>query len=262
MQMDWAAGTLKYNQAHYVPGTPLSVYDYQSATNTTIVPANGATASLYRYTPYITRPNTFCNLFSNTFGWATGIGSCNDPQISITDAVFTNSAAMNEAQIQAFLVAHGSYLANYTVPADYMMNVYRFYNTNGTHFYTASESEKNTIIAKWPNIYKLEGVAYQVNVTNAANNAPLYRFYNKQNGTHFYTASVSEKDTILSRWGYIYQLDGVAYNVSITGGTPVYRFYNTNGTHFYTISESEKNNVIARWPNVYRFEGVAFYVAQ
>ncbi|MDO8506971.1 MAG: hypothetical protein Q7S53_00170, partial [bacterium] len=36
----------------------------------------------------------------------------------IPDVAFANAGTMNEAQIQAFLVSHGSYLASYTVPAE------------------------------------------------------------------------------------------------------------------------------------------------
>lgn len=141
------------------------------------------------------------------------------------------------------------------------LKVYRFWNTNGTHFYTASESEKNSVIAKWPNIYKLEGVAYSLDTTNPLNSVPLYRFYNTSNGTHFYTATEAEKNNILQKWGYIYQLDGVAYNVStMVGGTPVYRFWNANGTHFYTASEAEKDNIVAKWPTTFKLEGIAYYI--
>lgn len=41
--------------------------------------------------------------------------------------------------------------------------VYRFYNLrNGSHFYTSSEQEKATVIAKWSKTYKYEGLAFYV----------------------------------------------------------------------------------------------------
>jgi len=143
MQMDWAAGTLKYHQSHF-SNNSMTLYDYQSSSNVTINPANGSTYSLYKYTPYITRPNTFCNLFNNTFGWATG-QNCNNPLNVINDSVFTDSKAMSEADIQALLVSRGSYLATYRVPSDNIVQVYRFWNSSGTHFYTASQAEKNKV---------------------------------------------------------------------------------------------------------------------
>ncbi|MGV8082068.1 MAG: hypothetical protein AB2L09_00295 [Coriobacteriia bacterium] len=39
--------------------------------------------------------------------------------------------------------------------------VYRFYNVvNGSHFYTASEEERDIVISRWPNVYTYEGVAF------------------------------------------------------------------------------------------------------
>jgi hypothetical protein len=39
--------------------------------------------------------------------------------------------------------------------------VYRFYNfRQAVHFYTASESEKNDVLAKLSGTYRLEGVAF------------------------------------------------------------------------------------------------------
>ena len=40
---------------------------------------------------------------------------------------------------------------------------------------------------------------------------PVYRFYNKKNGSHFYTASEAEKNTVLSTLTGTYAFDGVAY---------------------------------------------------
>ncbi len=68
---------------------------------------------------------------------------------------------------------------------------------------------------------------------------PLYRFYNKKNGSHFYTASLAERDSVIARYGSVYHYEGVAYDVSLVaaGNQPVYRFYNKkNGSHFYTAS--------------------------
>ncbi|MEI6266718.1 MAG: S8 family serine peptidase [bacterium] len=149
---------------------------------------------------------------------------------------------------------------SYTPPPVVLQNVYRFWNTNGTHFYTASESEKSNVMARWPNIYKYEGVAYTTNLNSQRALTPLYRLWNS-NGTHFYTASYTEALDAVRKWPTKYKLEGVAYNVTMdSSGTPVYRFWNANGTHFYTASESEKNNIMARWPGTFRLEGVAYYL--
>ncbi|NTW27975.1 MAG: S8 family serine peptidase [Coriobacteriia bacterium] len=147
-----------------------------------------------------------------------------------------------------------------------LVSVYRSYNMNtGTHFYTASEDEKNTVLANYSSVYRLEGAAYSINSSNAANNVPLYRFYNMQTGTHFYTSSEDEKNSALANYPTVFRLEGVAYYVSMTpaNALTVYRFYNVQtGTHFYTASDLERNNVIANYPGIYSYEGVAYYVGQ
>lgn len=143
--------------------------------------------------------------------------------------------------------------------------VYRFYNvTNGSHFYTMSEAERYAVISKWSSTYQFEGPAYSINTTAPVMNQPLYRFYNKTNGTHFYTASSSEAEHVKAVWSKTYTFEGPAYNVSLSpdGCVPVYRFYNVRSkSHFYTISAEERDAVVAKWPSVYSYEGVAYYVA-
>ena len=91
---------------------------------------------------------------------------------------------------------------------------------------------------------------------------PVYRFYNKKNGSHFYTASVAEKNDVVAKYPTIYSLDGPAYQVSSAFSTPLYRFYNKkNGSHFYTASEAEKNNVVAKYSSTYQLDGVAYKVS-
>ena len=145
-----------------------------------------------------------------------------------------------------------------------LMPVWRFYNKqNGSHFYTASMAEKNTVINTLGAIYALDGVAYTVNTDNPANGSPLYRFYNKKNGSHFYTASLTEKNRVQATLAAVYSYDGVAYKVCLTpSATTVWRFYNKkNGSHFYTASLVEKNNVINNLGATYALDGPAFYIA-
>jgi hypothetical protein len=280
VQVDWGAWQLRWNMdmsnTNTAKVSPYFVGNTFQIDGVNVTPATSATASLYRYTPHFHGNQNFETIINN---WWPGTANATwDNNNIISDASFGNAGTMTQQQIQDFLVAQGSYLANYTVPNDVIIGpesykcpvpnittVYRFYNVqNNSHFYTASMLEKDYVISKWPNIYHYEGVAYSFNASNPDNNVPLYRFYNKQNGSHFYTSSELEKNYVNSHWSNIYNLEGVAYNVSTNpnGGTPVYRFYNkTNGTHFYTSSELEKNNVIAKWPNIYNFEGAGFYLA-
>lgn len=143
--------------------------------------------------------------------------------------------------------------------------VFRFLNRRtGAHFFTADPVERGIMIEMLSKVYRFEGVAYTIDNTVAANNVPLYRFYNKRTGTHLYTASEEEKNNVVSTMSSTYHLDGVAYMVSSysAGATPIYRFYNVRkGTHFYTADEGEKASVIANLGAIYRYEGPAFYIS-
>ena len=70
----------------------------------------------------------------------------------------------------------------------------------------------------------------------------LYRLYNKNNGEHFYTTNVGERDKLRNLgWKY----EGVAGQILKENGIPVYRVYNPNsGEHHYTKSEKEKNKLV------------------
>lgn len=155
---------------------------------------------------------------------------------------------------------------SWSVVPEPLLPVYRFYNvTNGTHFYTPSAGEAQTVRTRWPHVFRDEGVAYSTKATK--NSQPLYRFYNRSNGSHFYTASPGEKATIESRWAATYAYEGETFKVSPVNDTgtkaPVFRFYNTrNGSHFFTANDSEANTVRTLWPGTYRDEGVAFYLGQ
>lgn len=91
----------------------------------------------------------------------------------------------------------------------------------------------------------------------------VYRFFNRQTGTHFYTGTEAERDDVLARLGWLYQYEGPAYQGlgGPMGGTPLYRFYNRRtGTHFYTANLAEKADVEARLGWLYSYEGIAYYV--
>lgn len=94
--------------------------------------------------------------------------------------------------------------------------------------------------------------------------APVYRFYNTQSGTHFFTGSLPERDAVIANLSN-YKYEGIAfytYSTTSTGGySPVYRFYNTtNNAHFYTISSIEKDSISTNMKN-FNLEGVAWHAS-
>ncbi|MCC6378710.1 MAG: hypothetical protein IT519_07830 [Burkholderiales bacterium] len=90
---------------------------------------------------------------------------------------------------------------------------------------------------------------------------PVFRFFNKQTGAHFYTASADERDFVIATWPQ-FAYEGEKFRLlaaPAAGAVPVFRFFNTQtGVHFYTDDEAEKDHVMATWPQ-FVFEGTAFY---
>jgi subtilisin-like proprotein convertase family protein len=143
-------------------------------------------------------------------------------------------------------------------------NVYRFFDSiSGAHLYTASETERNYIQDNLAN-YTFEGAVYEVGNSEIGGDslAPVYRFYNQQNGTYLYTIDETEKESIqnnLTNYSFEGELFS-AYTSEVEGSIPVYRFYNSQlGTHFYTASAGEKETVASELPD-YQYEDIAYYV--
>lgn len=90
---------------------------------------------------------------------------------------------------------------------------------------------------------------------------PVYRFYNTQKGTHFFTQSAIERDNIIASLPQ-FNFEGTSFNAYTglgAGLSAVYRFFNTQtGAHFYTISTVERDNVRNTLPQ-YSYEGERWY---
>lgn len=101
-----------------------------------------------------------------------------------------------------------------------------------------------------------------LNVTNADNKVIVYRLFNKDIGTHLYTTSISERDSV-SQDAALWNSEGSQYYVYDSqeeGTVAVYRFFNTqNGAHLYTTSEDEKTT-IENTLSQFSYEGIKYYV--
>ncbi len=110
-------------------------------------------------------------------------------------------------------------------------------------------------------------MAFTINTLNPDNGTPLYRFYNKKNGSHFYTASESEKANVrLAKLSGTYSYDGPAYNVCIEAGRRsdhASTASTTSGTEATSTrrSESEKAHVLANLATKFSLDGPAYYFA-
>ncbi len=82
----------------------------------------------------------------------------------------------------------------------------------------------------------------------------MFRLYNPNSGEHFYTASESERNHLISLgWND----EGTGWIAPETSNTPVYRLYNPyGGEHHYTMSVAERDMLIrAGWND----EGIGWY---
>ncbi|MFH0833294.1 MAG: right-handed parallel beta-helix repeat-containing protein [archaeon] len=99
-------------------------------------------------------------------------------------------------------------------PRGMVVPVYRFYNNNvGSHFYTIFEGEKNKLINNYPNVYTFEGGVFYVYDSMVNGTVPVYRFYNNNVGSHFYTISEGEKNKLINNYPNVYTFEGGVFYV-------------------------------------------------
>ena len=145
------------------------------------------------------------------------------------------------------------------------VQVFRFFDQrNGGHFYTTSATERDTLRQAGSGLF-YEGVG--LNAANPSTDpaaAPVYRFFDTRNGSHFYTTSGDEKTTLQATRPDL-AFEGTAFYENLTpqaNDAPVYRFFDTtDGSHFYTANLNEYASVLATRTDLIN-EGLAFYTAK
>ena len=79
------------------------------------------------------------------------------------------------------------------------VSVYRFFDTvHGTHFFTASATERDGLIASRPDLTYEPTSSFYEHGTAQTGDIPVYRFFDSTYGTHFYTDSESERAGIVA----------------------------------------------------------------
>ena len=73
---------------------------------------------------------------------------------------------------------------------------------------------------------------------------PVYRFFDKMNGTQFLTGDTAERNTLITtRPDLTYEgvdMAGIATDTTDANAAPVYRFFDSStGTHLFTTSKDE-----------------------
>jgi CSLREA domain-containing protein len=90
----------------------------------------------------------------------------------------------------------------------------------------------------------------------------VYRFYNTQSGSHFFTTSLAERNSVIENLDILnYEGNAFDSNVTDVNGSAVFRFYNTqNGVHFYTVNAEEAQQ-IRDTLDYFNDEGIAYYAS-
>ena len=145
--------------------------------------------------------------------------------------------------------------------------LFRFFNqTDGTHFYTASIAERDSLLTSNQDLVE-EPNGFGTVTTATSATSPVYRFFDQVHGTHFYTASASERDQVeATRPDLTYEPTSSfqEYTAQNASDTPVYRLFSTtDGTHFYTAYAAELSALTTPGTPTYRPdlipEGISFY---
>ncbi|QDG77520.1 hypothetical protein [Labrenzia sp. PHM005] len=124
---------------------------------------------------------------------------------------------------------------------------YRFLNeANGSHFYTASEQEKDLVLETMPS-FKFEGRAFVTGATPDTGVA-VHRGLNTETGHHFFTTNDAEIQ-YLQQSDNPYTYEGIVFyafaDSSGTNHDSVARLYNPEtGKHLYAATDVEEYNAI------------------
>lgn len=130
--------------------------------------------------------------------------------------------------------------------------VYRFLNiTNGDHFYTAYEAEKDSLINNVSSGYIYENIAFYAPTGQLSGYYPVYRFVNSTTGDHFYTVSESEKYALItpplgpeiSVGLWYYSKAAFQNNNFQINANKAYNIRNANGTILAQVSGSSTTRV-------------------
>jgi len=153
---------------------------------------------------------------------------------------YTASAAERDKLVTRygdFWTLEGTAFNAYTRPCEpNLLPVYRFFSDElGDHFYTIKEAEKDKLITKYADVWRLEGTAFYAypEGRQPAGTKPVYRFWSDEFGGHFYTIREAEKDKLINQYSDAWLYEGVAWYayeaVSATPSEPNVAAYEFSG---------------------------------
>ena len=196
----------------------------------------------------------FSTVTTHEVGHAIGIAHSSSSQ-AIMNAVYSSDIlTLQQDDIDAAKEIYGPNQVD-------AIDVFRFYNPDlGAHLFTTDQVEKISIEKNTS--FRQEGIGFKAlsNVdTDKEGVVPVYRFYNSELGSHFFTAFEKEKDHVLTLDAFVYEGEGFkAFSSDSILTTPIFRFFNfETGGHFFTADVAERD-VVMNIPQL-RYEGEAFY---
>lgn len=249
----------------FTPGTVIRLQDPSA------VPVGTSLSSAYQGTA-----TTLFQTAMHEFGHALGLNHSTDPNAIMYPYLGTSDLNLDASDIAGIDSIYGAYSVaamqtsapTPTLPPAVVLPgddvaVYRFFDKlTGTQFLTGDTAERNTLITTRPDLaYEGVGMAGVAADGSDPNAAPVYRFFDTRNGTHLFTTSKDEVNTITqTRPDLVAEANSFDEHLTAQPGDgAVYRFFeSTDGTHFFTASNSERASIAATRPDMV-YEGIAFY---
>lgn len=175
--------------------------------------------------------------------WATGVTSDNQqsilvPTIPAAKRLFVTS--LDWAAFQDMGWEQGN-------------RMYRLYNPNANfHFFTTSKAEFDALVRIGLRDESTGQGGFSVAEDGAEGAAPLFRMYNPNKGTHYYTTNAGERDFLLTRGWNAEGTVGNVFNTKFPGTTELFRLYNNDsGVHLFTTDTGTKNGILAAFPGIW-----------
>jgi len=210
-----------------VAGGTNAYYDGSWTTNdgVSVNITNGATASLYSYTPFNSGNQSFRTIFENTFAFGSAMsGNC----------------LGTESQLPY---------------------VQRYYNHRTfMHFYSAYACDTNFLKSIG---YTLEGPVFNTTPCTASYATPVYRLYSPSTGLHYWTTT-NETPSQLAAGGSGYQQEAGTVFCVATAGMPgvhgIHRLYNPKTyLHIWAVDPTVSDLGIISKAGYSQSDGPVFY---
>jgi lysyl endopeptidase len=139
---------------------------------------------------------------------------------SASNSYFMTNSVVEKNTIQSyypqFIYEGFSFFASPASAAS-LSSVYRFRNLrNGSYLWTISDIERAVIAQNYSNVFVQEDIAWYSRTEASPGWVPLYRFRDITNGTYLFTASETERSSILQNYAARFTSEGIAYYVRDT----------------------------------------------